>query len=315
MPVRPFYLIFLHMEFSSILISRTDRLGDLVLTIPLATSIKMKNRSLQVAFLVRKYQAPLLFNHPDVDEILLFDGNFESSLRKFDVFIDVFPRFETALRAFRARVPVRIGTAYRLWSFLYNRRVRVHRRPSVLHEYEYNFKLLEPLGNFEIVKPRLYVSEDERKIAVELLEEFKRPIVALHPTGGRSGPDVRMDVYLEITKFLKNEGVSVIHIGDKRAEFLPVDRDFGGETDLRTLMAILKEIDLLISPSTGPMHIANALETPTLAFFKGTGSSRPTRWGPLCEKSRVIIGDFDEKEKILHVDLDEVLKEIRELLM
>ena len=142
------------MEFSSVLISRTDRLGDLVLTIPLATSLKMKSRRLRVAFLVRKYQTPLLFNHPDVDEILLFDENFETKLGGFDVFIDVFPRFETALKAFRARIPVRIGTAYRLWSFLYNRRVRVHRRPSVLHEYEYNFKLIEPLGNFEIVKPR-----------------------------------------------------------------------------------------------------------------------------------------------------------------
>ncbi len=302
------------MEFSSILISRTDRLGDLVLTIPLATSLKMKDRSLRVAFLVRKYQAPLLFNHPDVDEILLFDGDFESKLHKFDVFIDVFPRFETAFRAFRAGIPVRIGTAYRLWSFLYNRRVRVHRRPSVLHEYEYNFKLLKPLGNFEIVKPRLYVTEDERKIALGMLDGLKRPIVALHPTGGRSGPDVKLDVYVEIAKFLKNEGASVIHIGDKKADFLPVNRDLGGETDLRTLMAILKEIDLLIAPSTGPMHIANALETPTLAFFKGTGASRPTRWGPLYDKSRVIIGDFDEKEKILYVDLDKVLKEIKELL-
>ncbi len=304
------------MEFSSVLISRTDRLGDLVLTIPLATSLKMKDGSLRVAFLVREYQAPLLLNHPDVDEILLYDKkDFESELGKFDVFIDVFPRFGTAFRAFRAGIPVRIGTAYRLWSFLYNRRVRIHRRPSILHEYEYNFKLLEPLGNFEIVKPRLYVTEDEREIARKLLDGLERPIVALHPTGGRSGPDVRMDVYMEIAKFLKTQGASVIHVGDKKAKFLPVDMDFGGETDLRTLMAILEEIDLLVAPSTGPMHIANALDTPTLAFFKGTGASRPTRWGPLYEKSRVIIGNFDEKEKILHVDLDKVLEEIKKLLM
>ncbi len=295
-----------------ILLSRTDKLGDLVLAIPLATALKRDGN--YVGFLVRKYQAPLLEHHPDVDEILFIEKVKPRDLNNFDVFIDVFPRFKTALLAFRAGIKTRIGTAYRLWSFLYNRRVKLHRRPSVTHEYIYNFKLLEPLGNFEPVKPRLFVTEEERKRARELLTGLKRPIIAVHPLEGGTGPDVDISVYRQITEYLRAKGINVIHIGQKKLESLKVDRDLGGETDLRILMAVISEVDLLISPSTGPMHIANALGTPTVSFFKGTGAVRPARWGPLFEKSKVIIGEYDSDKKILKVNIEKALKVISEFL-
>lgn len=297
-----------------ILISRTDRIGDLVLTIPLATSLKKALKDVQISFLVRKYQAPLLYHHPDVDGILVIEEDPWEKFREFHVFIDVFPRLLTAFHAFKSRIPVRIGTMYRYWSFLYNRRVKVHRRPSLLHEYIYNFKLLEPLGEFEVVKPRLYLSDDEIEYARRLLNGLKSPVVALHPHEGGTGPDVEFEVYVKISEFLKKKGVSVIHVGQKKMPDLNVLRDFGGETDLRTLMAILSEIDLLISPSTGPMHIANALETPTFSFFKGTGASRPSRWGPLYPLSRVFIGDYDYESRILKVDVSQVLKDLDTML-
>ena len=295
-----------------ILLSRTDKLGDLVLTIPLATALKQNG--CYTGFLVRKYQAPLLEQHPDVDEILLIEEVKPSNLKKFDVFIDVFPRFKTALMAIKARIKIRIGTAYRLWSFLYNRRVKIHRQPSVTHEYIYNFKLLKPLGSFDPVKPRLFVTEAEKERARTLLKGLNRPIVAIHPSEGGSAPDVESKVYEQICNFLKSRGAGVIHVGRSKSHYLKVDLDIGGKTDLRTLMAVLSEIDLLISPSTGPMHIANALGTPTVSFFKGTGASRPTRWGPLFEKSKVIIGEYDSDKKILKVNLDEVFKKVSEFL-
>ena len=295
-----------------ILLSRTDKLGDLVLTIPLATALKRGGH--HIGFLVRMYQAPLLKNHPDVDEILFIEEVEPPDLKKFNIFIDVFPRLKTALLAFRAGIKTRIGTAYRFWSFLYNKRVKFHRRPSVTHEFLYNFKLLEPLGNFEPVKPRLFVTNEEKERARALLKGLKRPIVAIHPSEGGSAPDVESLVYKQISNFLKSRGTGVIHVGQKKLHYLKVDRDLGGETDLRTLMAVLSEINLLISPSTGPMHIANALGTPTVSFFKGTGASRPTRWGPLFEKSRVIIGEYDSDKKILKVNLEDTLKVISEFL-
>ncbi len=297
-----------------ILLSRPDRLGDLVLAVPLATSLKKQIKKAKVAFLVREYQAPLLMHHPDVDDILILEENPWHKFRDYDVFIDVFPQFKIALHAFKARIPVRIGTLYRYWSFLYNRRVKVHRKPSLLHEYIYNFKLLEPLGEFEVVKPRLFVTDEELEKARKLLNGFKKPVIALHPLEGGTGPDVEPHVYVEISKFLTQKGATVIHVGNRKMPELPVTKDLGGQTDLRMLMALLSEIDLLVSPSTGPMHIANALQTPTFSFFKGTGAVRPSRWGPLYPLSHVFIGEYDPAKKVLKVRMEDVLSELLGML-
>jgi len=61
--------------------------------------------------------------------------------------------------------------------------------------------------------------------------------------------------------------------------------DLVGTDDLVTLAAVLERLSLLITPDTGPMHMAAALGTPVVAIF---GPSSPDRWGPLATHARIL---------------------------
>jgi ADP-heptose:LPS heptosyltransferase len=64
--------------------------------------------------------------------------------------------------------------------------------------------------------------------------------------------------------------------------------DLTGQTDLRGLCSLLKGADLLISNSTGPMHLASALGTPVIALFSPLFVASFKRWGPYGEGHEVI---------------------------
>ena len=61
--------------------------------------------------------------------------------------------------------------------------------------------------------------------------------------------------------------------------------NLAGETTLITLAALYEKADFIISTDTGPMHIAAALGTPTVALF---GPTAPWRTGPFGSGHQVI---------------------------
>jgi ADP-heptose:LPS heptosyltransferase len=65
--------------------------------------------------------------------------------------------------------------------------------------------------------------------------------------------------------------------------------DLVGRLDVVGLGAVLTRLALLITPDTGPMHLAGVLGTPLVAIF---GPSSPERWGPLSDMCRVVRVDL-----------------------
>jgi ADP-heptose:LPS heptosyltransferase len=66
---------------------------------------------------------------------------------------------------------------------------------------------------------------------------------------------------------------------------------------LPLFMAVLKRARALVTPDTGPMHIAAGLGVPLVALF---GPSSPAQWSPLTRNCRVIIMDGCQCDMILH---------------
>lgn len=136
-----------------VVVSRTDRIGDVILSLPVFATLKRCYPQTETFALVRNYTSDVVLSSPHVDQVIPFEPN-ESvfstykKLRKIDaeIMLALFPRFKIAAASFLARIPIRVGTAYRWYSFLFNRRIHEHRKDSVKNEAEYNLALLEALG-------------------------------------------------------------------------------------------------------------------------------------------------------------------------
>src|SRR5438045_3750728 len=115
-----------------ILIARTDRLGDVLLTTPVASALRARFPGVHITWLVRDYTAPLLKHNPDVDDILIDHGTTRELTKqlqqgRFDAAIIAFPRWRVVWAAWRARIPRRVGPASKLYSALLTDRVWQHR--------------------------------------------------------------------------------------------------------------------------------------------------------------------------------------------
>ena len=291
-----------------VLVMRTDRIGDVLLTTPLAEAIKRAHPGWRVTFLVRRELAELVLCHPRIDGVIAIADDKRSRFEplrilhrfrreRIDVALAVSPTFRNACAAWIARVPVRVGTRYRAWSFLFNRRVAHHRRPSERHEVEYNFDLLEPIGvGPGDAAPRIEVPEWAADPVRETLEREAPAVegglrVAVHPGSGGSSvdwPPARFAALIdrlgerdEVTVILtgsRAEADRVAGVADAVTGRAPVRID--GRLSLVGLAALYRECDLLVANSTGPLHLAMAVGTPVAGLYCRLPTRHPRRWGP-----------------------------------
>ena len=143
-----------------ILLSRTDSIGDVMLTLPLAGLLKQHFPGVHIAFLGRTYTAPVLRCCAHVDEVLTLEelrsagtAGAVERLRAInaDAVVHVFPQREVAAWCKAAGIPHRIGTSHRWWHWTTcDQRVAFSRKRSDLHEAQLNVKLLAPFGINEV---------------------------------------------------------------------------------------------------------------------------------------------------------------------
>jgi len=139
-----------------IILSRTDSIGDVVLTLPLAGVLKKYFPDSTILFLGRSYTRPVIEACSFADEFIDWDTIRERPYKeqvaafralRADAIIHVFMVGKIAYLADAADIPIKIGTTHRLFSWLFcNNLVWFTRRQSDLHESQLNLKLLKPLG-------------------------------------------------------------------------------------------------------------------------------------------------------------------------
>jgi ADP-heptose:LPS heptosyltransferase len=292
-----------------ILLIRTDRIGDVVLTLPIVELVRKQWPEARVTFLVREYTQELVRNAPGVDSVILADREGRSrsdrellnDIRKgqFDVAVHVFPRPRWAWLTWRAGIPIRVGTAYRWYSFLFNRRAKDHRKSGLRHEAVFNARLLLPLNVDvpESVRPRLSPTaahvEAAERVRKELgLKPDERPVI-LHPGSGGSSRDWPAHRFGDLAKVLASRGPVVVTGSALEAELVEavVERSGGtargcvGRLSLMELAAFIQRGSVFVANSTGPLHIAAAVGTPVVGFYPPIAAANVTRWGPLSDRA------------------------------
>lgn|SRR5574341_53046 len=295
-----------------ILIVRTDRIGDVVLSTPVAEVLKQRFPQGKIDFLVAPYTTPILKNNSFIDEIILDDNKSVKGFfklretlkqRKYNLAVVLHPTLRLAYLLKTARIPIRIGTGYRGYSFLFNQKIYQHRKTVEKHELEYNLDMLRPLEiESPKIVPKIYLSEEEKRTAEDFLRKSgvaeEDVLVVVHPGSGGNCLNWAPERFGELAeKLIDSYSVKVIVTGQPEEEILAEKMkgrmkssfiNLIGKTDLRLLSTIIQKSDLVISNSTGPMHIAAALGVPTLAIFCPLFTASPKRWGPYGEGHTVI---------------------------
>ncbi len=295
----------------NLLIVRTDRIGDVVLSLPLAPIIKNYLPDCKITFLVRDYTRALVENHPYIDNVIILrEENKKIPLAKnvkniskynFDSAVIVYPTFLTSLIIFLSRIKQRIGTGYRWYSFLFNQKVYEHRKFAEKHELEYNINLLSKFGINEDAKPgKINFNLNPDPLSLKKIEHLlsgteiniNEPIIIIHPGSGGSSVDLPQEKFKTLVQKISGELTNnIILTGNESekelCETLKTNKsilNLAGKLDLSGIIALISKSSIFIANSTGPIHIAAALGKYTIGFYPKIPACSPQRWGPYTNK-------------------------------
>jgi ADP-heptose:LPS heptosyltransferase len=296
-----------------ILVSRTDRIGDVVLTLPLCALLSARLGA-EVVVLGRQYTRPLLEASANVDAILDWDvveHADEATQRDFlraaraDAIVHVFPRPAIARAALAARIPLRIGTGHRWYHWLTcNALEHFSRKRSALHEAQLNVRLarrllgaqvpsLAELAPLTAITPQVALPPT---VALQLREDRFR--VVLHPGSSGSSREWPLALWKALAESLDPERVQVLVTGSASEGAalrewmgtLPTHVvDLTGQLQLDELIALFSRVNGLVAASTGPLHLAAAAGIHALGLFPATPPIHPGRWAPLGPKAEVLV--------------------------
>ncbi len=296
-----------------ILISRTDRLGDLILALPFVESMKLRYPECCVDVLASLYASPILENNPRIDHILrvqndqlMISRNYRKDLERkiraagYKMVIALYPERRICHLFYQINIPHRLGTAGRFHSVFFNHHLLHSRKANKKHEYQYNLDFLRFFRNGPTVhRPVVYPTEREMKNARRILSDagIEGSFVVVHPGSGGSAERWPMDRFILLYQALEKAGYQVIVTGsEEEGEMVrQLSGKLGvkvnqitGETDLRTLAAVLSQSSAVVANSTGPLHLAVAVGTRVVGLYPGKQIMSPVRWGPVGEGHMVI---------------------------
>lgn len=292
------------------LVSRTDAIGDVVLTLPVCGRLKQLFPDCRVVLIGRTYTAPVAAACPWVDDFLNLDELLKeagaaqvAALRAYGAtaIIHVFPNTALARLAQKAGIPVRIGTRNRWRHWLTcNRLVALSRRHSTFHEAQLNLKLLQPLGKPTELPLTEAADLVRLRSAEPLATKFQQLLlqrrpgqlnVILHPRSRGSAREWGLENFGQLAQLLHQAGHRVFVTGtaaegEELADWLKqhaasLAADLTGQLSLPQFLAFIAAADGLVAGSTGPLHLAAALGRHALGLYPPIRPMHPGRWAPL----------------------------------
>lgn len=310
-----------NIQFSSIVVVRTDKLGDMVLTLPMLKAIKKFLPNCKLTLIARKYIKPLLYNQNFIDNFFFIE-NFKDNINeiysteKFDVAFFPRPRFQEVYPAFKEKIPHRVGTYYRWYSLLFTHRIKEHRKTGEYNEAEYNIHMVNSFfgTNLELEYVPIYPEPKALSKVKELLETLNlspKNFIILHPGSGGSTITWQVEKFVELSIILGKMNYSVVLTGGKNEThigklFQLESRNvvnFVGRLNLYETIALISMAKGLVANSTGILHIASVMEIPTIGIFPNTPHLSAKRWGPIGSYSATISPKSLDPEEIDNMDL------------
>jgi len=334
-----------------ILVIRNDKLGDFMLAWPALSLLKKQYPDSEITVLIPSYTQAIAEICPSVDNIItddchekiLTDARYLAAKIKkcdFDAAIFLYIEMRTTLALWLARVPQRFGPATKIAQLFLNRRLRQKRSLSLKPEYQYNTDIVRYfISNSgdtlvpENKPPYLSFKKDKiEKIKEKYIKDNKIEknsiLIFIHAGTGGSAINLTLEQFSRIA-----QGVSQSH----KAHFVltagPGELDtatnlsklikntphsvYHSTEGLVSFSKFISTCDLFISGSTGPLHIAGALNVATAAFYPARRSATPLRWQTTNEESKRIYFSpekYNGENDMQSINTDVCIKKINQQL-
>lgn len=288
--------------------------GGAVWTLPVINAIKRAHPAAKITWIAQPGTASLVEGHSAIHEIVGFDrrrglvGYLELrkmlAIRPFDTVLVLQSYLKSGIVAAMTRAPAKIGidrARARDFSWLFTNRELPHR--PTRHMQDQFLEFLEPLGiGAEPLEYRLGPWEHERAWQREFFHPFERPAVPLVIGTTRPEKDWMPDRWAQLSDALWHdfqlEPVLVGGRSDRELATERVIRSLARHTPrsalgsgLRRLLAILDGSAVAISPDTGPIHMAVAIQRPVIGLY---GHTNPKRTGPYRRYEDLLIDAFGD---------------------
>jgi heptosyltransferase-1 len=280
------------------LVVRLSSLGDIVHTLPAVAGLRESFPNAEIVWLTHPRWKLLVESSSLATEIWATETRSFASLREilsrirghaFDIAIDYQGLWKSAAFSFLAGIPRRIGFSSETIReygvpILYTDRVRTTRT----HIADQNGELSQRAGESHATcTMKLKVSLDEESKFLEQLRGLGVDrYVALSPGGGWRSKCWPPERFGALCKMIRDSlGLRcVINHGPGEESLAAAVREASGDAapilcnrELGQLMALLRNALCIIGGDTGPLHLAVALGTPSVALF---GPTDPARNGP-----------------------------------
>ena len=294
-----------------IVVARDDRLGDVVLSLPAVDALRRTYPEARLALMLRRPLHPLGSMVLGADDLLDAPSDLSSSIRllrdyETDLLVCISRGGLLPWAAALAGVRYRVGTGYRLYSALLSHRVNERRRAGEHHELEYALSFAHRVGASPAIERfPLQVPDSARASADRWLAKsgLRDSYVLIHPGTGGSCPAWPVEHFLRLAAQVAAGGRPVVlSVGPADdAVRLALDRAPAPvralprtSAGIQELAALIQRAAVVVSNSTGPLHLAAALGVVTLGFYVPWATCGVSRWGPYAENGWALVADHEE---------------------
>jgi ADP-heptose:LPS heptosyltransferase len=292
-------------------------LGDVLMTLPALALLKKHRPNCRISMALRPLTAPLLENHPLVDEVivhrfkprgldLLHSYKLSRSIKKrgYSASFHFDGQLRGGLLAYLAGLPVRavglglLGVSGLKCPRLYNRRIALRDKNSAWESLALSHqKLVAGVLGLEaepdIEVPPLVIPKEAAVKAEALLDSLpgQGPVVGLTLSGRQKEKSWPLDFWAEVIKTLGTDNKARFYVAGEAGERPLADNlaglgdtflgNFCGLTDLLDFVALAGRSDLFLTVDTGSAHLVSLTSTPLVTIFTATN---PVQWGALSPR-------------------------------
>ncbi len=299
-------------SFKRVLLTRCDKIGDLLLTTPAISAVRYFWPNSYIGFMCSKYTQDILAGNPDIDEIIPLDKNgehkgligflklvWEIRQRKFNIMINFHPTNRVHLLGFFAGIPVRVGYDWKM-GFWNNVVVKHKKQRGEKSEIEYNFDLLKLVGisNGRFFQKIVVLPDEDMWAENEIRQKGLNKFVIIHPGASCLSKMWPLENFIQLAeKIMSNFDIKVVFVLGPGEEYMEekINQILDGNVfiyknlTLKKLIALISKCSFFISNDSGPMHIADAINKPLIVIF---GRNQPglsfRRWGPVNKSATIL---------------------------